>query len=80
MTPDEVRMLDNRYALLFIRGERPVLDEKYDIMPPPLSFAKTVAVPSVIINTTATYNAIPHFALRLMRDLRISFLFWLRKS
>lgn len=32
LTPDEVRMLDNRYALLFIRGERPVLDEKYDIM------------------------------------------------
>jgi len=32
MTPDEVRLLDNRYALLFIRGERPVLDEKYDIM------------------------------------------------
>jgi type IV secretion system protein VirD4 len=24
-------MLDNRYALLFIRGERPVLDDKYDI-------------------------------------------------
>lgn len=35
MTPDEVRMLDNRYALLFIRGERPVLDEKYDIMKHP---------------------------------------------
>jgi len=32
MTPDEVRMMDNRYAVLFIRGERPVLDEKYDIM------------------------------------------------
>lgn len=32
MTPDEVRMLDNRYALLFIRGERPVLDEKFDIL------------------------------------------------
>jgi type IV secretion system protein VirD4 len=31
MTPDEVRMLDNRYALLFVRGERPVIDEKYDI-------------------------------------------------
>ncbi len=30
MTPDEVRMMDNRYALLFIRGERPVMDEKYD--------------------------------------------------
>jgi type IV secretion system protein VirD4 len=32
MTPDEVRMLDNRYALLFIRGERPVMDDKFDIM------------------------------------------------
>lgn len=32
LTPDEVRMLDNRYALLFIRGERPVMDEKYDIL------------------------------------------------
>jgi type IV secretion system protein VirD4 len=25
-------MLDNRLALLFIRGERPILDEKYDIL------------------------------------------------
>ena len=32
MTSDEVRMLDNRFALLFIRGERPVKDLKYDIM------------------------------------------------
>ncbi len=31
MTPDEVRMLDNSKALLFIRGERPVIDDKYDI-------------------------------------------------
>ena len=35
MTPDEVRMLDNRYALLFIRGERPVMDFKYDILKHP---------------------------------------------
>ena len=35
MTPDEVRMLDNRYALLFIRGEFPVKDLKYDIMKHP---------------------------------------------
>ena len=35
LTPDEVRMLDNRYALLFIRGERPVMDLKYDIMKHP---------------------------------------------
>ena len=32
MTPAEVRMLDNRYALLFIRGECPVMDFKYDIL------------------------------------------------
>lgn len=32
LLPDEVRMLDNRFALLFIRGERPVMDEKYDIL------------------------------------------------
>ena len=35
MTPDEVRMLYNRYALLFIRGERPVVDFKYDILKHP---------------------------------------------
>jgi type IV secretion system protein VirD4 len=32
LTADEVRMLDNRYAILFIRGERPVIDDKFDIM------------------------------------------------
>ena len=35
MTPDEVRMLDNRYALLFIHGERPLEDFKYDILKHP---------------------------------------------
>lgn len=32
MTPDEVRMLDNGKAILLIRGERPVVDDKYDIL------------------------------------------------
>lgn len=32
LTPDEVRLLDNRYALLFIRGEQPVMDEKYEVL------------------------------------------------
>ena len=32
LTPDEVRKLVNRYALLFIRGASPVMDEKYDLM------------------------------------------------
>lgn len=35
MTPDEVRMMDNKYALLFIRGERPIMDLKYDILKHP---------------------------------------------
>ena len=35
MTPDEVRLLDNRKAIVFIRGERPVIDEKYDLMKHP---------------------------------------------
>lgn len=32
MTPDEVRLLDNADALLFIRGEHPVRDRKYDLL------------------------------------------------
>ena len=35
LTPDEVRRLDNRYALLFIRGESPIMDLKYDILKHP---------------------------------------------
>lgn len=35
LTPDEVRLLDNKYAILFIRGERPILDFKYDILKHP---------------------------------------------
>ena len=35
LTPDEVRMLDNDYALLFLRGERPVMDQKYNIQKHP---------------------------------------------
>lgn len=31
MTPDEIRLLDNRYSLLLIRGEPPILDLKYDL-------------------------------------------------
>ena len=35
MTPDEVRLLDNKYAILFIRGEQAVIDLKYDILKHP---------------------------------------------
>jgi len=32
LTPDEVRLLDNKNAILLIRGERPLLDEKFDLL------------------------------------------------
>ena len=35
LMPDEVRMLDNQFALLFVRGERPVKDLKFDILTHP---------------------------------------------
>ncbi len=35
LTPDEVRRLDNRYAILLIRGAGPVMDLKYDLMKHP---------------------------------------------
>ena len=35
LSPDEVRLLDNKYAILFIRGERPIVDLKYDILKHP---------------------------------------------
>lgn len=31
LTPGEVRALDDRYAILFIRGAKPVMDLKYDL-------------------------------------------------
>lgn len=48
LTPDEVRLLDNDYGLLFIRGERPVFDKKYDILKYPR------------INETTDGNAKPY--------------------
>jgi len=35
LTPDEVRLLDNKYAILFIRGERAIIDFKYNILKHP---------------------------------------------
>ena len=35
LMPDEVRMLDNEYALLFVRGERAVIDKKYNLLTHP---------------------------------------------
>lgn len=35
LTLDEVRLLDNSNALIFIRGEKPIVDKKFDIMSHP---------------------------------------------
>lgn len=35
LTADEVRLLDNNYGLLFIKGEHPVKDKKYDLLKHP---------------------------------------------
>jgi len=35
LTPDEVRLLDNEYAVLFIRGARPIMDKKYNLLKHP---------------------------------------------
>ncbi|GEM_PF-774307 len=32
LTPDEVRLLDNEQALLFIRGEKPICDKKFNLL------------------------------------------------
>lgn len=32
LTPDEVRLLNNEYAILFIRGAKAILDKKYNLM------------------------------------------------
>lgn len=35
LMPDEVRLLDNGKAILFVRGERPMLDGKFDLLQHP---------------------------------------------
>ena len=54
LTPDEVRKLDNRYALLFIRGASPVMDEKYDLMHHPAISHSSLAGAAPYIHHGAT--------------------------
>lgn len=35
LMPDEVRLLDNGKAILFVRGERPMMDSKFDLLQHP---------------------------------------------
>jgi len=59
MTPDEVRMLDNRYGILFIRGEYPVMDLKYDLMKhPKIAFTEEGGAEPFIHGTKSRSEAI----------------------
>jgi type IV secretion system protein VirD4 len=60
LTPDEVRILDNRYALLFIRGEKPVMDEKYDLMKHPNIGLTPEKDPSLAYEHGTTPLAVAH--------------------
>lgn len=65
--PDEVRMLDNRYAILFIRGERPVMDEKYDILTHP-NIAMTPDGGGAAYDHGSTENAIASVSIADVRE------------
>lgn len=67
MTQDEVRMLDNKYAILFIRGERPVCDYKYDILKHPNVKYTTDGVEKNYIHG-ATPNAIATINFDLVKE------------
>ena len=69
LTPDEVRMLDNNNCILFIRGERPIIDKKYDILKHPrinltpdgngIAYQHGLATNSIaelVIDTDTNYN------------------------
>ena len=64
-------MLDNRYALLFVRGERPVMDFKYNILkhpnvklttdggqPPYLHGEPTQAVATLVFDNAMMMDAV----------------------
>lgn len=57
LTPDEVRMLDNRNAIVFIRGEKPIMDEKYDLLKHPnIKYTVDGGAAPYIHHTTCVYD------------------------
>lgn len=66
MTPDEVRMLDNNKALVFIRGERPVMDDKYELMRHPnISLTEDGGAPPYLHSPHCMYDM-----RRLLSEIR----------
>ena len=57
LTPDEVRMLDNRNAIVFIRGEKPIMDEKYDLLKHPnIKYTVDGGAAPYVHHTTCVYD------------------------
>lgn len=57
LTPDEVRLLDNQDCIVLIRGERPVIDKKYDLLKHPnLSLTEDGGAAPYIHSPTCLYS------------------------
>ena len=67
LTADEIRLLDNKYALLFIRGEKAIRDLKYDILRHPNIFQTTDGNEQAYIHGT-TRKAIASVVVELKND------------
>lgn len=70
LTSDEVRKLDNRYAILFIRGEKPIKDLKYDIMKHP-NIVFTEEGNEIKYEHGNTKNKIANIQIRLLTNEEI---------
>ena len=67
LTSDEVRMLDNSKALVFIRGERPVMDDKYELMRHPnISLTEDGGAPPYLHSPHCMYDM-----RRLLSEIRM---------
>ncbi|MFR3237162.1 MAG: VirD4-like conjugal transfer protein, CD1115 family [Acutalibacter sp.] len=57
LTPDEVRLLDNQDCIVLIRGERPVMDKKYDLLKHPnLSYTEDGGAAPYIHSPACLYS------------------------
>lgn len=62
LTPDEVRLLDNRYAILFIRGARPTMDLKYELTSHPNIRYSSDGGAQPYVHRKSVYMGAPLFA------------------
>ncbi len=72
MTPDEVRLLDNKYALLFIRGERPIKDSKYDILKHPNVSLTTDGKGTAFVHGYQDQSCVEFFIENIPNDIDLS--------